>query len=252
MMDFYNEILIKNIDCGVLYFQIKDDKTIEEYVERLIEVQKQIEDLSKKITTFKDKDIKFENKDNRYRYSGTIADSLMGRKLRQVAKSKGQEDAIRTVGDSDYTDIIINLKFKSNIMIPDNTTKKNYDPETDSIVEAEGKKMKCLISKNKLRQMAYRDGITINGVHYVNYQRTSSKARIGNVLFIREDYFEEMDGWQNLNIPFKELGKADIVAIRSYHSLIASSIIGELDIDPYSILLIDDVSGHATMDCNVV
>ena len=220
MMDFYNEILIKNIDCGVLYFQIKDDKTIEEYeklkkekkeleqakdtnVERLIEVQKQIEDLSKKITTFKDKDIKFENKDNRYRYSGTIADSLMGRKLRQVAKSKGKEDAIRTVGDSDYTDIIINLKFKSNIMIPDNATKKNYDPETDSIVEAEGKKMKCLISKNKLRQMAYRDGITINGIHYVNYQRTSSKARIGNVLFIREDYFEEMDVWQNLNIPFK-------------------------------------------------
>ncbi len=65
MIDFYNEILIKNIDCGVLYFQIKDDKTIEEYeklkkekkelehekdtnVERLIEVQKQIEDLSKK------------------------------------------------------------------------------------------------------------------------------------------------------------------------------------------------------------
>ena len=269
MMDFYNEILIKNIDCGVLYFQIKDDKTIEEYeklkkekkkleqakdtnVERLIEVQKQIEDLSKKITTFKDKDIKFENKDNRYRYSGTIADSLMGRKLRQVAKSKGQEDAIRTVGDSDYTDIIINLKFKSNIMIPDNTTKKNYDPETDSIVEVEGKKMKCLISKNKLRQMAYRDGITINGVHYLNYQRTSSKARVGNVLFIREDYFEEMDGWQNLNIPFEELEKADIVAIKSYDSLIASSIIGELDIDPYSILLIDDVSGHATMDCNVV
>ncbi len=269
MIDFYNEILIKNIDCGVLYFQIKDDKTIEEYeklkkekkelehekdtnVERLIEVQKQIEDLSKKITTFKNKDIKFDNKDNRYRYSGTIADSLMGRKLRQVAKSKGQEDTIRTVGDSDYTDIIINLKFKSNIMIPDNTTKKNYDPETDSIVEVEGKKMKCLISKNKLRQMAYRDGITINGVHYVNYQRTSSKARIGNILFIREDYFEEMDGWQNLNIPFKELEKADIVAIRSYHSLIASSIIGELDIDPYSILLIDDVSGHATMDCNVV
>lgn len=281
MTEFYNEILIKNIDCGVLYFQIKDDETIKKYeqmkkekanleqsekvdMKRLAEVQNQIEELSKKIHTFKGKEIKFDNKNNRYRYSGTIADSLMGRKLRQVAKSKGEEDAIKTVGDSDYTNIIINLKFKSNIMISDDTPKKAYDPETDSIIEVEGKKTKCLISKNKLRQMAYRDGITINGIHYVNYQRTSSKARIGNDLFIDDRYFEEMDGWQNLNIPFRNMIKsqdkdnpnpfeeADIVAVRSYQSLIASSIIGELDIDPYSILLIDDVSGHATMDCNVV
>ena len=269
MAKFYNEILIRNIDCGVLYFQIKDDKVIEEYeklkkekmrleqeehtdVKSLTVVRRRIEDLSKKITTFKDKEIKFDNKDNRYRYSGTIADSLMGRKLRQVVKSKGQEDAIRTVGNNDYTDIIINLKFKSNIMIPDGTTKKRYDPETKSIVVTKNKKMKLLISKNKLRQMAYRDGITINGIHYVNYQRTSSKARTGNDLFIDERYFDEMDRWQNLDIPFKKLEKADIVAIRSYQSLIASSIIGELDIDPYSILLIDDVSGHATMNSNVV
>lgn len=269
MKEFYSEILIKNIDCGVLYFQIKDDEIIAEYeklkkekkeleqlkktdTDKLSNVQEQIETLSKKIHTFKDKDIKFENKDNRYRYSATLPDSLFTRKLRQVAKSKGEENAIRKSGDSWYTDIIINMKFKSNIMIPDGTTKKSYDPETDSIVEIGGKKMKCLISKNKLRQMAYRDGITINGVHYVNYQRTSSKARIGNDLFIKEDYFEEMDGWQNLNIPFNKMEKVDIVSTRSYQSLIASSIIGTLDIDPYSILLIDDVSGHAEMTCNVV
>lgn len=89
-------------------------------------------------------------------------------------------------------------------------------------------------------------------MHYVNYQRTSSKARVGNCLFIKENYFDEMDGWQNLDIPFKKLKEADIVSIRSYQSLIASSIIGELDIDPYSILLINDQSGEYTMDCNVV
>ncbi len=73
-----------------------------------------------------------------------------------------------------------------------------------------------------------------------------------------------MDEWQNLGIPFRKMVKsqdkenpnpfeeADIVSIRSYQSLIASSIMGELDIDPYSILLIDDVSGQATMDCNVI
>lgn len=280
MVEFYNEILIRNVDCGVLYFQIKDDKVIKEYEQlkkekavleeqderdknRFLEVQNKIEELSKQIHSF-DKEIIFSTNNNRFRYSGTIADSLMGRKLRQVAKARNDDKAIKTVGDSDYTDLIINLKFKSDIMIEDDTPKKGYDKETDSIVELDGKKMKRLISKKKLRQMAYRDGITINGIHYVNYQRTSSKARTGNCLFIDERYFEEMDGWQNLGIPFRQMVKSgdrknpnpyelvDIVGVRSYQSLISSSIIGELEIDPYSILLIDDVSGHATMDCNVV
>lgn len=280
MAEFYNEMLIRNVDCGLLYFQIKDNKAIEKYEklkkekveiensdspdgERLKEVQNQIEKLAKVIFSMK-KPITFPDKSNRFYYSGTIADSLMGRKLRQVAEEKGDTDAIRNRGDSDYTDLIINLKFKQDIMIPDDTPKKGYDPETDSIVEVDGKKTKRLISKKKLRQMAYRDGVTINNVRYVNYQRTSSKARVGNDLFIREDYFEEMDGWQNLDIPFRKMVRSqdknnpnpfeevDIVSTRSYQSLIASSIIGELDIDPYSILLIDDVSGQATMDCNVI
>lgn len=280
MVEFYNEMLIRNVDCGLLYFQIKDNKAIEKYEklkkekveiensdnpdgERLKEVQNQIEKLAKEIFSMK-KPITFSDKNNRFYYSGTIADSLMGRKLRQVARDREEYDkVIRTVGDSDYTDLIINLKFKQDIMIPDDAPKKGYDPETDSIVEVDGKKTKRLISRKKLRQMAYKDGVTINGVRYVNYQRTSSKARVGNDLFIREDYFEEMDGWQNLDIPFRKMVRSqdknnpnpfeevDIVSTRSYQSLIASSIIGELDIDPYSILLIDDVSGQATMDCNV-
>ena len=206
--------------------------------------------MNKEIFSFK-KPIEFPDKNNRFYYSGTIADSLLGRKLRQVAKEKNDEKAIRTIGDSDYTDLIINIKFKNDIMIPDGM-KSAYNPESKQIEETDSKKAKKLISKKQLRRMAYRDGVTINSIRYVNFQRTSSKARVGNCLFIREDYFNEMDGWQNLDIPFRELKKADIVSIRSYQSLIASSIIGELDIDPYSILLIDDVSGEYTMDCNVI
>ena len=268
MVEIYNEMLIRNVDCGLLYFQTKDDKAIKEYEDlkkeknaiensdssddkRLVEVQKRIEELSKGIFSMK-KPVKFSEKNNRFYYSGTIADSLLGRKLRQLVKEKNDDKAIRTIGDSDYTDLIINLKFKSDIMIEDDTPKKAYDPETKSIVEVDGKKMKKLISKKKLRKMAYKDGVTINGVHYVNYQRTSSKARVGNCLFIDERYYDVMNEWQNLGIPFSELKEADIVSIRSYQSLIASSIIGELEIPVDSILLIDDISGQATMDCNVI
>lgn len=281
MAEIYNEMLIRNVDCGLLYFQIKDDKAIEKYEKlkkekveieksdnpdekRLAEVQEQIEELSKEIFSMK-KPIKFSDKNNRFYYSGTIADSLMGRELRQVARSREEyKKVIKEANGVDYTDLILNLKFKQDIIIPDDKPKKAYDPETGSIVEVEGKKTKRLISKKKLRRMAYKDGVTINGIHYVNYQRTSSKARVGNDLFIREDYFEKMDNWQNLDIPFSKMVKsqdrnkpnpfeeADIVSIRSYQSLIASSIFGVLDIDPYSILLIDDESGQATMDCNVI
>ena len=54
-------------------------------------------------------------------YSGTLTDSLMIRKLRQVVN--GKDGAIRSVktdstaSGTDYTDIIINLKFKSDVMI---------------------------------------------------------------------------------------------------------------------------------------
>ena len=269
MKKTYNEMLIRNIDCGLLYFQIKDDKAIKEYEklkkekfelehnkpdnqEKFMQLQKKMEELSNIIYSF-DRNIKLSDKNNRFYYSGTITDSLMALKLRQITEDRDEiNKRIKRIGNSDYTDLIINLKFKSDIMIPDDTPKRGYNPETDSIVEIDGKKMKRLITKKKLRQMAYKDGITINGIHYVNFQRTASKARTGNCLFIDEKYFDEMNEWQNLGIPFWKLKKADIVSIRSYQSLTSSSIIGELNIDPYSILLIDDVAGQATIDCNVV
>ncbi len=31
MSELYNEMLIRNVDCGLLYFQIKDDEAIRKY-----------------------------------------------------------------------------------------------------------------------------------------------------------------------------------------------------------------------------
>lgn len=268
-MKYNNDILIRNIDASYLYWKIKDDEVIAEYEskkkelanteEKNPELQNRVETLSKQIFSFKS-EIELPNKDNRYLYSGTLTDSLMTRKLRQVVKNK--DGAIRsvksnpTVPGTDYTDIIINLKFKSDVVIQTDEYEQTYNPDTGDIEKLDTKKNKTLISKNKLRQMAYRDGVTINGVHYVNFQRTSSKARTGNDLFIDKDYFEAMEKWQTMEIPFREIfkedDKVDIVSTRSYEALTSSSIIGTLDIDPYSILLIDEADGTYTMPCNVV
>lgn len=61
-----------------------------------------------------------------------------------------------------------------------------------------------------------------------------------------------MNEWQNMGIPFDKMEEVDLVGSRSYTSLTSSSIIGTLDIDPYSILLIDEVVGEYTQECNVV
>lgn len=262
-----NDMLIRNVDASYLYWKIKDDQVIAEYEKEkkeLVENQSQeqqekVEGLSKKIFSF-EPDITLPTKQNRYLYSGTLTDSLMTRKLREVIKST--DGAIRTVktdsgaSEVDYTDVIINLKFNSDIMIGTGEYKKKYNKETGLIEQTQERKSKRLISKKKLRQMAYRDGIKVNGVKYVNFQRTSSKARTGNCLFIDEKYFEAMEKWQTLEIPFREIfgegHKIDIVSTRSYESLTSSSIIGTLDIDPMKILLIDEVDGTYTMPCNVV
>lgn len=262
-----NDILIRNMDASYLYWKIKDDGAIAEYENKKKElsstdnqeVQDRVQELSKQIFSF-GSDIKLPEKDNRYLYSGTLTDSLMTRKLRQVVNNK--DGAIRSVktdstaSGTDYTDIIINLKFKSDVMIQTDEQKQAYNQDTGEIEKLDAKKSKRLISKKKLRQMAYRDGVTINDVHYVNFQRTSSKARTGNDLFIDKDYFEAMEEWQTMGIPFREIfredDKVDIVSTRSYEALTSSSIIGTLDIDPYSILLIDEADGTYTMPCNVV
>lgn len=257
----YNDMLIRNFDASYLYWQIKDDALISEYLDAkkqlketdTPELKQKVESLHNQIWSF-NKDITLPKKDTRYLYSGTITDSLMSRHLRELVKDSS--DAIRTVSGVDYTDVIINIKFKSDVYIKTDENKNIYNKDTGLVEQLDEKKSKRLITKTELRKMAYANGVTINGIHYVNFQRTSSKARTGNCLFIDEKYFAEMESWQTLGIPFREKfakdEKIDIVSTRSYESLTSSSIIGTLDIDPNSILLIDEADGTHTMPCNVV
>ena len=236
----YNDMLIRNFDASYLYWQIKDNALISEYLDAkkqlketdTPELKQKVESLHNQIWSF-NKDITLPKKDTRYLYSGTITDSLMSRHLRELVKDSS--DAIRTVSGVDYTDVIINIKFKSDVYIKTDENKNIYNKDTGLVEQLDEKKSKRLITKTELRKMAYANGVTINGIHYVNFQRTSSKARTGNCLFIDEKYFAEMESWQTLGIPFREKfakdEKIDIVSTRSYESLTSSSIIGTLDID---------------------
>ena len=99
-----NDILIRNMDASYLYWKIKDDGAIAEYENKKKElsstdnqeVQDRVQELSKQIFSF-GTDIKLPEKDNRYLYSGTLTDSLMTRKLRQVVNNKDGAIRVRMV-----------------------------------------------------------------------------------------------------------------------------------------------------------
>lgn len=266
-METYNDIFIKNFDAAKLYWKgyVKPDqenwikkaqsylKTKKKFIHKTKndpdrdKLKEKVDEMKAEIFTFK-KNMEMKFEDNRYIYSGAVTDSLMSRKQRSLC----QPNEIRKGEKYDFSDLIINLSFSTDLTVPSGDKQKIYDKAKKQIVDTEKDEYRLLINKKELRRMAYRDGITINGIHYVNFQRTSSKARTGNCLFIDERYFEEMNEWQNMGIPFDKMEEVDLVGSRSYTSLTSSSIIGTLDIDPYSILLIDEVVGEYTQECNVV
>jgi len=93
------------------------------------------------------------------------------------------------------------------------------------------------------RNYLYKHGFTVNGIHYVEFQRSSSKARNGNNLFIREDLLKPMLQWCRIGINIENV-LCDVAAFRAYESLTSSDINGKVKILPENILLVDDVKGY--------
>ena len=206
------------------------------------ENNKNIKELESKLYKLdENKNISLKGKDKRYYYKGNLTDSLMRRELENVLLKGDSYTGSRKCW---FSDVIVNISFS-----------KAY--------EVKGKK---IINKKRLRDIFYNDGVWINGYQYVEFQRSSSKARTGDCLFINKKYVEHMQSWQRLGLNFKKetfkkdgssykkprYVEVDITGSRSYESLTSSAIIGTVEIDPYSILLIDDVKGNYSMECNVV
>ena len=143
----YNDILIRDFDAAQLYWKFyvmsekadKDKwiKKAQEYLEnkkKLREKKKndsdydklkaKVSDEEKEIFSFKKK-IEMPTKDDRYNYGGSISDSLMSRKQRAICKSS----EIREGDKVDFSDLIINLKFTSDVRIPSGEKKKVFDEE---------------------------------------------------------------------------------------------------------------------------
>lgn len=107
-------------------------------------------------------------------------------------------------------------------------------------------------SKEEIRDEWYRDGVSVKYlsgrkdkeiseiVHYQMLYRSPGAAKVGDCIFICDRLYEKTKNFLRMGIDLPE-HNAPIVEISAYTSLVASSIIGTVEIDPNDILILRDV-----------
>lgn len=127
---------------------------------------------------------------------------------------------------------------------------KKYIDRAESAKDKYDKK-----SKEELREIFYRDGVSVTynsykkdgtlkkseTIKYRMLSRTPGKAKKGVCTFIEEKYYEKALSFLYMGIKLPE-NNAQIVEIGAYSSLTTSSIIDRLRIKPNEILILKDVS----------
>lgn len=111
-------------------------------------------------------------------------------------------------------------------------------------------------SANDIRIKYYKDGVKIRYPIFkkkqiVNYEtisyrqlyRSTGKSKKGSCMFIREELYDIAHNflWMGLELPYEN---TPIVEIGAYSSLIASAIVGKVQIKPEEILILKDVDAE--------
>lgn len=91
-----------------------------------------------------------------------------------------------------------------------------------------------------LRKDLYMNGFVCDGRSYVRFKRSSGSSRVGKCLFIEKNLYNHMHRWEMCGLNVKIGDEVDLAALEAYIALPTSSIVDTIDIDPKSILIIDD------------
>lgn len=200
IMSFKAESLIANVEY--------EDKKI-----KSVEIKKKYEGT----TTFVNKQGEIKARRFPYLYGCSLPYSLDVIALNEFAP----DEIKKNYKGKQYTDAIINVKFtnKKGITSPDK---------------------KLIMSKKDVRKNLYEKGFYVKGSHYVEYKRSSSKARTGSTLFIREDLYDHMIKWSRMGIEFATDEPIDVASLRAYESLTLSGLEGLITVKKDQIVIIDD------------
>ena len=100
--------------------------------------------------------------------------------------------------------------------------------------------IKAVMTVADLRRELYENGFYCDGIHYIRYKRSAGSSRVGKCLFIDEKLYPEIWDWTLCGLSIDPDVPFDLAAFESYISLTLSSIVGEVEIEPENILVIDD------------
>lgn len=162
---------------------------------------------------------------------------------------KMKESNFNKIDNDIYSNDIINVSFNraSKVKATDENgnvkckprIKKKKKTKTYSLEIVE--ELKTDISIDELRNGLYR-GFILDNEKYVVFMRSPGKARVGEVLYIKEKLLDDFLNWARMGIDFEEIeGSVDVAGLKAAESLILSSIKDEVTIKANEILLIPDV-----------
>lgn len=99
---------------------------------------------------------------------------------------------------------------------------------------------KTIVDVAALRNILYKDGFKCDSRDYVRFKRSSGSSRVGKCLFIEKNLSKHMQKWGLCGLEVKDGEEIDLAALEAYIALPTSSIIDVIEINPKSILIIDD------------
>lgn len=164
-------------------------------------------------------------------------------------------------GSSSYKDQLKKINKKLAAAIEDGDDKK-IESLQFAVAKIEEKKDKFVKkTKQEIREDFYVNGLDIEYItknnrgniikkeviHYKMFYRTPGKAKKGSCMFINENLHEKAIDFIRMGIKM-EYKNAPIVEIGAYSSLVASTIVGKVEIDPKNILVLKDVDIPFTTD----
>ena len=111
-----------------------------------------------------------------------------------------------------------------------------YDSEKQCYCRT-GKALETAVKCEEIRTALYRDGFTVDGIHYVRYKRSAGSSRSGHCLFIAELLYADMMAWSSCGLSDEV---DDQASWQAYISLTLSSIESILKLPKKAILIIPD------------
>ena len=181
-------------------------------------------------------------------YKGESTRDIIGLEFNYGTRSYEKEiEHLKKIGTN------ANTEYKNAVVKKDKHLIEKAENKRKKISELteEAHKNKALykeMSKEACRIWIYENGVDVTyidkksteTIHYKMLFRSTGKAKKGSCMFIRDELYDVVHDFMYMGIKLPEKN-APIVEASAYVPLISSGIVGRIQVDPYNILILNEV-----------